>query len=182
MRTILPCVSLAAAAAAAIAGCAGGSALARISGPAISNCTMAIAPASTEIIGLNLTGEAPCNDNTYTTVLGFFGGNTIVTAQVISLTSSPTDLVEFVNLDSSNFHTAANLKPWTGNYPNVNPDSAATPTPAMHDISELNFTTGNISPSSAATNMYVADVPGVYVFGCAYHYVSNNMRTVIIVR
>ena len=142
---------------------------------------MAVAPAGVEIIGLNLTGQAVCNDNTYQTVLGFFGGSTVTTSQVISLTSSSSDLVEFTNTDASNFHTAANLKPWTGSYPNVNPDSAATPTPAGHDISELGFTTGIMNPGAAATNMYVADVPGVYVFGCAFHYASNKMRTIIIV-
>jgi plastocyanin len=29
---------------------------------------------------------------------------------------------------------------------------------------------------------YVANVPGFYIIGCAYHYSSDNMRTVIIVQ
>jgi plastocyanin len=131
------------------------------------------------VIGVDLNA-APCTDQTYQTVTAYFGGTTLVTSQVIGLTHSPSNIVEFKNIDNQP-HTAANLGPWTGSYPAQGPNPAATPSPKLADISTSGFTAGNLNPGSTSRH-YTANVPGIYVFGCAYHYLSNNMRTVIIVQ
>lgn len=105
---------------------------------------------------------------------------TSVTGAVVGLTHSASDQVQFKNIDSQP-HTAADLGPWSGSYPPSPPPITATASPTGTDISSPGFTAGNLNPGQKSKK-YVADVPGVYVFGCAYHYLSNNMRTVIIVQ
>jgi hypothetical protein len=169
-----------------IAGCAGGSAYGAFAsngggGGGTTDCVTAIPPAGTEIIGVNLTNptQAACNDTTYSFVKAYFGGGVITTSQVISVTHS-TSILQFTNLDVQP-HTAASLGPWSGSYPSSGPSASATPSPKNTDISVAGFTTGNLDPGATSKN-YIADVPGIYVIGCAYHYTSDSMRTVIIVQ
>lgn len=138
-----------------------------------------IAPAGTEIIGVNLTGQAACTDPTYLAVKGYFGGGTVTTSQVVSVTHSGTDVIQFKNLDSQP-HTATSLGPWMGSYPSAGP-ALGTPSPKGTDIAATGFSTGNID-AGKSSRTYVANVPGFYIIGCAYHYLSDNMRTVIIVQ
>ncbi len=168
-----------------VAGCAGGSAYAVAAanggGGGTTDCVTAIAPAGTEIVGINLTNptQDACNDTTYSFVKAYFGGNVVTTSQVVSVTHS-TSIVQIMNLDIQP-HTAASLGPWSGSYPANGPDPAASPSPKNTDISAAGFTTGNIDPGATSKN-YVANVPGLYIIGCAYHYNSDTMRTVIIVQ
>jgi plastocyanin len=113
-------------------------------------------------------------------VKGYFGGSTVTGSQVISLTASSSDVVQFANVDIQP-HTATDLGTWTGAYPQVTPNPNKTASPANTDISSTKFTTGPINPGSTSLD-YKADVPGVYVLGCAFHYNSDNMRTIIIVQ
>ena len=163
-----------------LSGCAGGTPFPTAA--AVKNCVVAISPSSTETIGVNLTNppQAACTDPKYMAVKGYFGGSTIVSSQVISITASSTDSVQWTNLDFQP-HTAADLGAWSGSYPAQGPDPSATSSPTGTDISAPGFTTGNIN-NGTSSRLYKADVPGVYIFGCAYHYVSDNMRTVIIVK
>ncbi|HYK53058.1 MAG TPA: hypothetical protein VEV38_05970 [Candidatus Eremiobacteraceae bacterium] len=163
-----------------LAGCAGGTPF-PTAAAVVKNCVVAIAPASTETIGVNLTNpvQAACTDPTYLAVKGYFGGSTVAGSEVISLTASANDVVQFANLDIQP-HTATDLGAWTGAYPMVTPNPNKTASPANTDISSAKFTTGPINPGSMSLG-YTANVPGVYVLGCAFHYISDNMRTVIIV-
>jgi hypothetical protein len=170
----------------AIAGCAGGSAYSAAltnngGGGGTTDCVTAIAQAGTEIIGINLTNpnQDACDDTVYSTVKAYFGGGVVTTSQVISVTHSAS-IIQFTNLDIQP-HTAASLGPWAGSYPSTGPNPAATPSPKNTDISAAGFTTGNIDPGTSSKN-YVANVPGFYIIGCAYHYNSDDMRTVIIVQ
>jgi len=177
-------------AAATFAGCAGGSTYGAGfgqnngggGGGGTTDCVTAIAPAGTEIIGINLTNptQDACDDTTFSFVKAYFGGATVTTSQVISVTHSSTDVIQFTNLDIQP-HTAASLGAWSGSYPGTGPDPAATASPKNTDISAPGFTTGNLDPATTSKN-YVANVPGMYVIGCAYHYQSDSMRTVIIVQ
>jgi plastocyanin len=88
--------------------------------------------------------------------------------------------VQFQDVESGTPHTAADLGVWTGGYPNMGPNPGATSSPAGTDISATGFTTGFLNGGSASAK-YAANVPGIYVFGCAFHY-SIGMRTVIIVQ
>jgi len=180
--------ALAVLAAAGLAACAGGIAYAPPKpssgggGGGGQNCIVAIAPANVQMVGINLfsPAQSACDDKTYQAVTGYFGGSTVTNSQVISVTHSGTDFIQFVNLDSQSPHTAADVGTWNGSYPNVSLNPAATPSPTGSDISAPGFTAGNINPGSKSRK-YAANVPGMYIFGCAYHYQSNNMRTVIIV-
>lgn len=173
-------VACAALAAAVLAGCAGGTPFPTTA--AVHNCVVAITPASTETIGVNLTNpnQSACTDPKYLAVKGYFAGSTVTGSQVISVTASSTDSIQWTNLDFQP-HTAANLGAWVGAYPTAQPNAAATSSPAGMDISMPGFTAGNIN-AGASSSLYKADVPGVYVFGCAYHYLSDDMRTIIIVK
>ena len=166
---------------AALAGCAGGTPFPAGAPTAPRNCVVAIAPAGTETIGVNLTNpvQNACTDPTYQTVKGYFGGSTVTASQVVSVTASATDVISFANLDVQP-HTANDLGAWSGAFPQVTPNPNKTPSPANTDISSPKFTTGAINPGSTSLN-YIADVPGVYVLGCAFHYNSDDMRTIIIV-
>ena len=178
---------LAAIAATSISACAGGSTYGAnpyVGNPGghgghPSNCTTSIAPAGAEVIGVDLS-TTQCNDSTFAQVLGYFGGTAAVQSQVISVTHSPSDMIQFENVDTGTQHTASSLGPWTGSYPGGSPSQAATPSPAGTDISAAGFTSGVLNPGQLS-NAYVADVPGMYVIGCAFHY-SFGMRTVIIVQ
>ena len=163
-----------------LAGCAGGTPFPTAA--AVKNCVVALSPASTETIGVNLTNpnQSACTDPKYLAVKGYFGGSTVTGSQVISVTASSTDSIQWTNLDFQP-HTAANLGVWAGAYPTAQPNAAATSSPVGMDISTPGFTAGNID-AGASSRLYKADVPGMYIFGCAYHYISDNMRTIIIVK
>ncbi|HEY7992806.1 MAG TPA: hypothetical protein VID24_01185 [Candidatus Eremiobacteraceae bacterium] len=149
---------------------------------AVHNCIVTISPASTETIGVNLTNptQAACTDPVYQAVKAYFVGSTVTTSAVVGVTASSTDVIQFMNLDFQP-HTANELGAWTGAYPQVTPNPNKTPSPAGTDISSLKFTTGAINPGATSLG-YIADVPGVYVIGCAFHYNTDNMRTIIIVK
>jgi len=190
VRNLAVSAALVLACAATIAACAGGTTYAAGfganngggGGGGTSDCVTALPPAGNEIIGVNLTNpdQAACDDTVYSNVKAYFGGGVVTTSQVISITASTTNIVQFTNLDIQP-HTAASLGPWSGSYPANGPDPAATPSPKNTDISAAGFTTGNLDPGTLSKN-YHAGVPGFYIIGCAYHYNSDDMRTVIIVQ
>ena len=164
-----------------LAACAGGTPFPKAAA-VVQNCIAVIAPASVETIGVNLTNpvQNACTDPKYLAVKGYFTGSTVTASQVISVTASSTDDIQWMNLDIQP-HTAADLGGWTGAYPTAAPNAAATSSPVGMDISTPGFTAGNINAGSLSRK-YKADVPGVYIFGCAYHYLSDNLRTIIIVK
>lgn len=174
-------IALAALATSALAACAGGTPF-PTAAVAVHNCLVTLSPASTETIGVNLTNpvQGACTDPTYQAVKGYFVGSTITSSAVIGVTASSTDVIQFMNLDFQP-HTANELGAWSGAYPQVTPNPNKTPSPANTDISSPKFTTGTINPGATSLS-YTADVPGVYVLGCAFHYNTDNMRTIIIVK
>ncbi|MBV8671753.1 MAG: hypothetical protein JO098_08270 [Candidatus Eremiobacteraeota bacterium] len=138
--------------------------------------------ASAAAVGIDLTGETPQSTTSDGTVLGFFNGtkaNTPNGSEVVVLTAATN--VQFHNVDPTQPHTASFLGAYTGSYPtsftNTNGPTASA---AGVSISSPNFSAGNINPG-AVSAVYNTGGAGVFVFGCAYHYLSNNMRTVIMV-
>ena len=125
-------------------------------------------------IDVNL-GLASCNDSTYGVVLGYSTDN--VSSHVIKLVKGST--IVFTNTGTV-AHTADDLG--TGGFPGSDTVPLATAA-ANTDISTANFSTGAISAgmSAPSSGSYKAGVSGIYYFGCNFHYVSNGMRTVIIV-
>ena len=137
--------------------------------------------ASTGSIGVRLSGETPVTNKHYGRLLGYAKGTVTKTTQVVTLVSGQS--VVFHNVDTSLPHTASFLgdatkksAPWPAQF-----DGSSSQSKAGTDISTPNFSTGAMS-AGASSLTYVANVPGFYMFGCAFHYNSSGMRDIIIVR
>ena len=133
-----------------------------------------------QTVGIRLTGESVTADARYGPVLGYFLGTTSTTSQVVSLTAGVP--VIFKNIDSIP-HTAAFLgnatstsAPWPASFTG----GGTVASPAGTAIGATGFTTGSLNGGQSSA-VYSTGGPGFYMFGCFYHYVSNKMRTVIIV-
>jgi plastocyanin len=141
-----------------------------------------IAPGE-QTVGVNLSTEVPTTDATYGRVLGYFNstGSIVTTSQVVHLTAA-TNIV-FQNFDSGIPHTASFLGDASASGASFPPsfNGSATQSPANTVISTSNFSSGALNPGSTSLQ-YNSGPPGFYMFGCAFHYDSNGMRTVIIVQ
>lgn len=137
--------------------------------------------ASAQSVGLDLTGESVVTTTSDGTVLGYFNGTNPDTPNgsgVVNLTASGT--VQFHNVDTQP-HTASFLGAYSGSYPaTFTNTNGATSSPAGTVISSPNFSAGNIN-AGAVSAVYDTGGPGMFIFGCAYHYTAFGMRTVIIV-
>jgi len=139
-------------------------------------------PAATPV-GLLLTGENNVSVAPYGNVKGFFpgtNGSPPSGSNVVNLTAMQT--VVFTNTEgSSGFpHTASFIQSWTSSGFPANPAIPSTASTAGASISSSGFSSGNLNPGQTSA-VYSAGTPGMFIVGCAYHYVSNGMRTVIIV-
>jgi plastocyanin len=212
LRQVMLCGALATAAAVVIAGCAGGSAYGGGTSCLYGNCgspspspspntspspsaspssspsaspspssSPSISPSpAAQTVGLAVLA-APTIDPTYGMVKGFLNGTAPLQSAIIHVTHGAT--IHFQDVENGIQHTAADLGTWKGSFPpNYNgPPISATPSPAGTDISATGFTTGSLNGGGSSA-MYTANIPGIYVFGCAYHYDGLGMRTVIIVQ
>jgi plastocyanin len=131
-------------------------------------------------VGLRLTGEQSFNSPTYGTVLGYFKGKTSTKSQIVTLPASTS--VVFYNVDTLHPHTASflgnatkNGAPWPTHF-----NGGSSPSPAGTAIGTTNWSTGAMAPGGKSKK-YTTGSPGFYMIGCAFHYDSNGMRTVIIV-
>lgn len=131
-------------------------------------------------VGVRLTGEASIIDSRYGFILGYFKGKTSLTSEVVSLPAA-TD-VRFFNVDSTLTHTVSFLgnatsksAPWPSSF-----DGSGTKSPKGTAIGTSKWSTGALLPGSSSV-LYNTGMPGFYMMGCAFHYNTNKMRTVIIV-
>jgi|SRR5215469_5025725 len=132
-------------------------------------------------VGLRLTGESSFTSARYGVVLGYFKGKTSFTSQVVSLPAATS--VRFFNVDTSRPHTLSFLgdatrsgAPWPQNFNgSFNQSTAGTA------IGTTGFSTGPLNPGTKSL-LYTTGMPGFYMVGCYFHYNSNGMRTVIIVK
>jgi streptogramin lyase/plastocyanin len=130
-------------------------------------------------IGIRLNGEMSIIDPTYGFELGYAKG-TGTTTQTISLSMG--ESVTFKNLDTIP-HSAAflgNASPSPSTWPPTFTGST-TKSPAGTSIGTIGFATGSLNPNQKSP-VYDTGSPGFYMIGCQYHYVSNMMRTVVIVQ
>lgn len=132
------------------------------------------------VVGIRLTGEQPFDDPNYGFELGYFDGTQSTTSQTVLLNAG--ESVRFQNVDSTLTHTASflgdasqNSAPWPSTF-----DGSSTQSPAGTVISTAGFSTGPLGHGKSSL-VYETGIPGFYMFGCAFHYDSNEMRTVIIV-
>jgi hypothetical protein len=137
-------------------------------------------------VSLLLTGEDPVTVATYGNVLGYSNGTSPSTPNGSNVVNLTADMpVQFTNREASNSiypqHTASSLGAWSGSFPANGPTSAAlTASPANTSLSASGFTSGTLNPGQTSA-VYNSGSAAMIVFGCYYHYNSNNMRTVIIV-
>ncbi len=134
-----------------------------------------------QTVGVRLSGEMSTNDPHYGSILGYFNGTTSMTSLLVSLTAG--DPVQFMNVDTVNPHTVAFLgnatathAPWPTTF-----TGGITASAAGTFIGTPGFTTGTLNPGQKS-KIYYAGGPGFYMIGCFFHYVSNGMRDVIVVR
>jgi len=134
-----------------------------------------------EPVGIRLTGESSINNPPYGFELGYFNGTASTTSQTVVLHMG--ESVQFQNVDTTLHHTASFLgdasatgAPWPASF-----DGSSTASPAGTIISTTNFSTGTLQPGHKS-RIYETGLPGFYMMGCFYHYNSNMMRTVIVVR
>ena len=132
-------------------------------------------------VGVRLIGESSFTDPNYGFILGYFNGTTSTTSQVVRLTMG--ESVRFINVDGSLPHTVSFLgdatathAPWPPSF-----NGSSTQSPAGTSIGTTNFSTGALSPGQMSL-VYETGLPGFYMVGCAFHYNSSSMRTVIIVQ
>ena len=134
-------------------------------------------------VGVRLTGEKGFR-STYGFVIGYFNGLTSTTSQIIS--ASPGVQIMFKNVDPLFVkvpHTVSFLgkatathAPWPSLF-----NGSGTRSPAGTVISTVGFSTGPIHPGHVSL-IYNTGPPGFYMVGCFFHYNSNHMRTIIIVK
>jgi plastocyanin len=183
MKNAFACISFAALLA---AGCAGQASLPAAVAP-VSNQAATVAlhrdggdRVLTYTVGVRLTGEAPFNSRVYGRVLGYFNGKMSTRSEVVSLPIGQN--VRFLNVDTMRPHTASFLGKATNHGANFPPsfNGSANQSPAGTAIGTTNFSTGPLNPGQRSLQ-YTTGLPGFYMFGCAFHYDSDGMRTVIIV-
>jgi plastocyanin len=104
----------------------------------------------------------------------------------VSLGYSPAQLIvpvgtqiRFINQDSF-AHTASSVGRTT--FPSGSPlgIAALTPSASGSGLSGGGWSSGNLAPG-ASSPVFVADAPGLYLFGCFYHY-GASMRAAIVVQ
>lgn len=140
-----------------------------------------------QMVALMLTGENPVSVAPFGDVLGYVTGSTSAAfgsgSNVVNLTANGN--VQFYNVDptAANVHTASSLGAWSGSFPPSGPTSAQqNASTAGTAISASGFSTGTLQPNGGLSKVYSTGAPGMTVIGCFYHYISNNMRTVLIVQ
>ncbi len=138
---------------------------------------------TTAIVAVNLTGELPDNDPTYGTLLGYSNstGSPNNQSSVVHLTMATP--VMFDDFDGVNVHTGSFLGDASANGANFPTTFTGSfnQSPAGAIISTTNFSSGILNPNGVSL-VYNSGPPGFYMFGCYFHYVSNGMRTIIIVQ
>jgi len=130
-------------------------------------------------VGIRLNGELSIVDPNYGFEVGYAKGRG-TTTQTISLPAG--EKVQFHNYDTIP-HSAAFLgdatatsAPWPGSF-----TGSTTQSPKGTAIGTSGWSTGSVNPGTSSP-IYDTGLPGFYIIGCQYHYVSNEMRTVIIVQ
>ena len=139
-----------------------------------------IIPDTAIVVGIRLDAQS-FTDPRYGFVLGYFKGTTSHKSQVIGVPMG--SRVKFTNVDGNDAHTlsflgnaTAHSAPWPALF-----NGSATKSPPGTAIGTTGFSTGTLNPGKTSA-IYTTGLPGFYMVGCAFHYDSNMMRTVIIVR
>jgi plastocyanin len=133
-----------------------------------------------QVVGVNLFGTSAFTDAHYGTVHGYLNGTSGTVSQVIHLTAG--DPVVFKNTDSGygSPHTGSflgNATATSAAYP-ASFNGSSTMSSAGTALGTAHFSTGTLNPGQTSAMYFAA--PGFYILGCAFHYNSFKMRTVVV--
>jgi len=169
MSPSAPALALCAVAAAAVAACTNGGGLG-----SIGSASSAPSPLPSAAIGVAIPiGKIGVeNDPVWGTVSGYTQNKT---SQVLAF--PPGAKITIENLSSSTPHTLNVIATRTGPPPNFPQNPDLTFSPSGNGVLGPNYATGSLNPGQSVT--VTLSKPGIYLIGCAYHYVEYNMRDVI---
>lgn len=112
------------------------------------------------------------NDPTW----GSVGGYTQMhTSQVLAF--PPNSTITITNLSSSTPHTLNVIGQSTGPPPNWPANPTLSLSPSGNGVLGTGYASGTVNPGKSVTVKLTK--PGIYLIGCAFHYLSNSMRDVI---
>ncbi len=131
-------------------------------------------PLPSSAIGVGLpTGEIGVeNDPVWGSVSGYTQQQT---SQVLAF--APGAKITIKNLSSTTPHTLNVLAQTNGPPPNWPKNPSLTFSPRGNGVLGASYASGSLNPGSSVTVKLTN--PGIYLVGCAYHYVEFNMRDVI---
>jgi protein SCO1 len=112
------------------------------------------------------------NDPVWGTVSGYTQEKT---SQILAFPPGATVTIE--NLSSTTPHTLNVIGTTNGPPPKWPSNPSLTFSPRGNGILGANFATGTLNPGSSVK--VKLSNPGIYLIGCAYHYIGFNMRDVI---
>jgi plastocyanin len=96
-------------------------------------------------------------------------------AQIIRVNAG--SQIVFVNDDATNPHTASGLG--TSGFPATFTNTSGTTQSGSTIDGSTSWSTGTLNPGQRS-QVFTIPAPGMYFFGCAFHYTSNTMRDVVI--
>jgi protein SCO1 len=97
------------------------------------------------------------------------------TSQVLAF--APGAKITIENLSSTTPHTLNVIAKTNGPPPNWPTNPRLTFSPRGNGILGSGYASGSLNPGTSVT--VTLSKPGIYLIGCAYHYLSNSMRDVI---
>jgi cytochrome oxidase Cu insertion factor (SCO1/SenC/PrrC family) len=155
---------------AALAACTNGGGLGSIGGSGGGSPS----PLPSGAIGIGIpTGKIGVeNDPTWGTVSGYTQGQT---SQVMAF--APGVKIMLQNLSTTTPHTLNVVGTTKGPPPHFPQNPSLSFSPAGNGVLGANYASGSLNPG--ATVSVTLSNPGIYLIGCAYHYVEFNMRDVI---
>lgn len=112
------------------------------------------------------------NDPAWGTVGGYTQEQT---SQVLAF--APGAKITIKNLSSTTPHTFNVIAETNGPPPNWPTNPSLTFSPRGNGVLSANYASGSLNPGASVT--VKLSKPGIYLIGCAYHYISNTMRDVI---
>ncbi|MBV9718924.1 MAG: SCO family protein [Candidatus Eremiobacteraeota bacterium] len=153
----------------ALAACTNGGGLTNIGGGGTSP-----SPLPTNAIGVAIPNQKIGVEND--PVWGTIGGYTEeATSQVLAF--PPGAQITIKNLSSTTPHTLNVIGKRSGPPPNFPPSPSLSFSPSGNGVLGTNYASGTINPGASVT--VTLSNPGIYLIGCAFHYISNAMRDVI---
>jgi protein SCO1 len=170
MKTSVPAFCLCALVAAAFAACTNGGGLGSIG----SGGSGAPSPLPSAAIGVAIpTGKIGVeNDPVWGTISGYTQSKT---SQVLAF--PPGAKITIENLSSNTPHTLNVIATRTGPPPDFPSNPDLTFSPRGNGVLGPDYATGSLNPGQSVT--VTLSKPGIYLIGCAYHYIEFNMRDVI---